>query len=268
MKSSSRTVVLATTAVLLFLYLPMLILIVYSFNGGRFVTVWGGASVKWYGVLFANSQVISAALLSLQIAAVSASVATAIGVMAGYSLARFKLFPCRVLFAILMIAPILMPEVITGMSLLLLFVESEKLIGWPTHRGILTVIISHITFTLPCAALVMRARFKELDVSLEEAALDLGARPFKTLWAITLPLALPAVAASWLLCFTISLDDLVITTFVNGPGSTTLPQFVFSKVRVGVDPSINALAVIIIAIALFSLLVSLLATRRTATPSS
>ncbi|MGE3873327.1 MAG: ABC transporter permease, partial [Parvibaculaceae bacterium] len=223
MKGRSRAMTLAMVAIFAFLYLPIVILIVYSFNAGRFVTVWGGVSVKWYGALFANSQLIAAAWLSLRIAVASATVATVIGVMAGYALARFKRFPGRLLFSILLIAPILLPEVITGMSLLLLFVESEQLAGWPSGRGVLTVIVSHITFTLPCAALVMRARFNELDVSLEEAALDLGAGPFTTFQAVSLPLALPAIIASWLLCFTLSLDDLVISTFVNGPGSTTLP---------------------------------------------
>jgi putrescine transport system permease protein len=250
---------------LIFLYLPIVVLVLYSFNASRFVNVWAGFSIKWYAALLANSQVLSAALLSVKIAVVSATGATIIGTMAGYSLARYKTFPGKTVFSVLAIAPIIMPEVITGMSLLLLFVQSEQLMGWPRGRGALTVIVSHITFTLPCAALVMRARFAELDVSLEEAALDLGARPFKAFGAITLPLALPAVLASWLLCFTISLDDLVITTFVNGPGSTTLPQFVFSKVRVGVDPSINALAAIIIGIALCTLVFSSLLIRRTGT---
>lgn len=262
MKGRSRAMTLAMAVVFAFLYLPIVILIVYSFNAGRFVTVWGGVSVKWYGALFANSQLIAAAWLSLRIAVASATVATVIGVMAGYALARFKRFPGRMLFSILLIAPILLPEVITGMSLLLLFVESEQLAGWPSGRGVFTVIVSHITFTLPCAALVMRARFNELDVSLEEAALDLGAPPWKVYFVITLPLIAPALISGWLLAFTMSLDDLVISSFVSGPGSSTLPMVVFSMVRRGLSPEINALATLFIAAIGIGIIASVAIARR------
>jgi putrescine transport system permease protein len=259
---NSRFVRLAMVAVFLFLYLPIVVLVAYSFNDSRYVTVWGGLSLKWYGILLTNREVLAAALTSLQIAALSASIATALGTLAGYALARMHGMPGRAVFAVLLIAPLVLPEVITGMSLLLMFVQSEQWIGWPAGRGMVTILLSHVTFTMPCASIVMRARFAELDPQLEEAARDLGSLPFNTFFAVTLPLALPALVASWLLCFTISLDDVVITTFASGPGSTTLPQLVLSKVRLGIDPSINALATIILSLAAMLLAVTVLARRK------
>ncbi len=229
-----------------FLYGPILLMMAYSFNASRLATVWGGFSTKWYGELFANKMVIDAALLSLQIAAVSATVATALGTMAGIALARFGRFRGRLLFSGMVTAPLVMPEVITGLSLLLLFVAMEGAFGWPAGRGMMTITIAHITFSMAYVAVVIQSRLAQVDVSLEEAAMDLGSRPSQVLVDITLPLLAPAMVSGWLLAFTLSLDDLVISTFTSGPGATTLPMLIFSKVRLGLTPDINALATIII----------------------
>jgi putrescine transport system permease protein len=239
-----------------FLYGPMVSLIVYSFNAGKLVTTWAGFSFVWYGRLIHDEAVLSAAGFSLRIAVISSTLATILGVMAGYVLVRFRFFKGRTLFNSMVTAPLVMPEVITGMSLLLLFISMEELIGWPRGRGLTTIIIAHTTFTMSYAAVVMQSRFVSLDASLEEAALDLGARPLKVFMVITLPIVMPAVISSWLLCFTISLDDLVITSFTNGPGSTTLPQLIFSKMRLGLDPEINVLATLIIGLVSVGILVS------------
>jgi putrescine transport system permease protein len=233
--------------VFVFLYAPIVSVVVYSFNASRLVTVWGGFDTKWYGALFADSAIIGGAKLSLLIAAISSTLATIIGTVAGYVLVRFPKFLGRTTFSGMVNAPLVMPEVITGLSMLLLFIKMWELTGWP-ERGLTTVIIAHVTFTLSYVAVVMRSRFLTLDLSLEEAAQDLGAKPLKVFFVITLPIVAPAIVSGWLLGFTISLDDLVITNFTNGPGTTTLPQIVFSKVRLGLDPKINALASIIIAI--------------------
>jgi putrescine transport system permease protein len=229
-----------------FLYGPILLMMAYSFNASRLATVWGGFSTKWYGELFANKMVIDAALLSLQIAAVSATVATVLGTMAGIALARFGRFRGRLLFSGMVTAPLVMPEVITGLSLLLLFVALEGSFGWPAGRGMMTITIAHITFSMAYVAVVIQSRLAMVDVSLEEAAMDLGSRPAQVLFDITLPLLAPAMVSGWLLAFTLSLDDLVIATFTSGPGATTLPMLIFSKVRLGLTPDINALATIII----------------------
>ncbi len=229
-----------------FLYGPILLMMAYSFNASRLATVWGGFSTKWYGELFANKMVIDAALLSLQIAAVSATVATILGTMAGIALARFGRFRGRLLFSGMVTAPLVMPEVITGLSLLLLFVAMEGAFGWPAGRGMMTITIAHITFSMAYVAVVIQSRLAQVDVSLEEAAMDLGSRPAQVLVDITLPLLAPAMVSGWLLAFTLSLDDLVISTFTSGPGATTLPMLIFSKVRLGLTPDINALATIII----------------------
>jgi len=222
--------------------------VVYSFNASKLVTVWAGWSFKWYGELAKDRQIIEAAVLSLEIAAISSTLATILGTIAGYVLVRFPKFMGRTAFSGMVNAPLVMPEVITGLSMLLLFIAMQDLIGWPQGRGLTTVIIAHVTFTMSYIAVVMRSRFLTLDLSLEEAAQDLGAKPLKVFFVITLPIVLPAIVSGWLLGFTISLDDLVITAFTNGPGTTTLPQVVFSKVRLGLDPKINALATIIIAV--------------------
>ena len=229
-----------------FLYGPILLMMAYSFNASRLATVWGGFSTKWYGELFANKMVIDAALLSLQIAAVSATVATVLGTMAGIALARFGRFRGRLLFSGMVTAPLVMPEVITGLSLLLLFVALEGSFGWPAGRGMMTITIAHITFSMAYVAVVIQSRLAQVDVSLEEAAMDLGSRPAQVLVDITLPLLAPAMVSGWLLAFTLSLDDLVIATFTSGPGATTLPMLIFSKVRLGLTPDINALATLII----------------------
>ena len=231
-----------------FLYIPIVSLIVYSFNESRLVTVWGGFSTKWYGALFRNEQILNAAWLSIKVAVLSATLAVVLGTLAGMTLARFGPFKGRTLLSGLTTAPLVMPEVITGLSLLLLFVTMEQLIGWPAGRGMTTIVISHITFTMAFVTVVVQSRLSQMDDSLEEAAMDLGARPHKVFFLITLPIIFPALLSGWLLAFTLSLDDLVITSFVAGPGSSTLPMVIFSKVRLGVSPDINALATILVAI--------------------
>jgi len=239
-----------------FLYVPILSLVVYSFNKSRLVTVWGGFSTEWYGKLFANEQILQAAWLSLRIAALNATCATILGTLAGFSLARFGRFRGRTLLVTLTTAPLVMPEVITGLSLLLLFVALEQAVGWPAGRGMTTITLAHITFTLSYVTVVVQSRLASLDVSLEEAAMDLGARPAKVFALITLPIIAPAVLSGWLLAFTISLDDLVITSFVAGPGASTLPMVIFSKVRLGVSPDINALATIMVALVSIGVLIA------------
>jgi putrescine transport system permease protein len=242
----SRFVTAMMAAGFLFLYLPIVLMIAFSFNESRLVTVWGGFSTKWYGELFRNEQVLGAAWLSFKIAAMNATGATVLGTLAGLALARFGRFRGRPLLTGLAIAPLVMPEVITGLSLLLLFVAMEQLIGWPQGRGITTITIAHMTFSMAYVTVVVQSRLASLDESLEEAAMDLGARPAKVFFLITLPIVFPAILAGWLLAFTLSWDDLVITSFVTGPGSSTLPVVIFSKVRLGVSPDINALATILI----------------------
>ena len=231
-----------------FLYIPILSLIFYSFNASRLVTVWGGFSTKWYVELMDNEAVKSAAWLSFRIATMNATGATILGTLAGLALARFGRFRSRSLLAGLTTAPLVMPEVITGLSMLLLFVAMEQLFGWPGGRGITTITIAHITFSMAYVTVVVQSRLSTLDESLEEAAMDLGAKPAKVFFLITLPIIMPAILAGWLLAFTLSWDDLVITSFVNGPGSSTLPVLIFSKVRLGVSPDINALATILVLI--------------------
>jgi len=230
----------------LFLYVPILLLIIYSFNKSRLVTVWAGFSTQWYGKLFANQQIIDAAWLSLKIAAISATGAVALGTLAGLALARFGKFGGRTLFSGMTTAPLVMPEVITGLSLLVLFVAMEDLFGWPAGRGTTTIAIAHMTLTMAYVTVIVQSRLSTLDDSLEEAAMDLGARPAKIFFVITLPIIAPALISGWLLAFTISLDDLVTASFVSGPGSSTLPMVIFSKVRLGVSPDINALASIMV----------------------
>ncbi|NBB81993.1 MAG: ABC transporter permease subunit [Alphaproteobacteria bacterium] len=231
-----------------FLYAPIVILIIYSFNASQLVAVWGGWSTRWYGELIRNDQVLSAAWLSVRIAGINATLAVVLGTMAGMVMARFGRFRGRLLFSGMIAAPLVMPEVITGLSLLLLFVAMEQAIGWPAGRGMTTITIAHITFSMAYVAVIVQSRLAALDESLEEAAMDLGARPGKVFFVVTLPIIAPALIAGWLLAFTLSLDDLVIASFVSGPGSSTLPMVIFSKVRLGVSPDINALATIIVAI--------------------
>jgi len=253
MNRNSRFVTAMMVTGFLFLYLPIVLLVVYSFNESRLVTVWGGFSTKWYGVLLRNEQILGAAWLSFKIAAMNATGATVLGTLAGLALARFGRFRGRPLLTGLATAPLVMPEVITGLSLLLLFVAMEQAIGWPEGRGITTITIAHMTFSMAYVTVVVQSRLATLDESLEEAAMDLGARPAKVFFLITLPIIRPAILAGWLLAFTLSWDDLVITSFVTGPGSSTLPVVIFSKVRLGVSPDINALAtLLILAVAIFT----------------
>lgn len=232
-----------------FLYIPILSMVVYSFNNSKLVTVWDAANsptTKWYVALLGDTQVLEAAKLSLKIAAMNATGAVILGTLAGLALARFGRFKGRTLLTGLTTAPMVMPEVITGLAMLLLFVAMQSVVGWPAGRGVTTITIAHITFSMAYVTVVIQSRLLTLDESLEEAAMDLGARPAKVFFVITLPIIFPAILSGWLLAFTLSWDDLVITSFVSGPGSTTLPQLIFSKVRLGVNPSINALATVMV----------------------
>ena len=231
-----------------FLYVPILSMVVFSFNESKLVTVWAGFSFKWYVELFNNAQMLNAAKLSLQIASLNATGAVILGTIAGLVLARFGRFRGRTMLSGMTTAPLVMPEVITGLSLLLLFVAMEQAFGWPAGRGVTTITLAHITFSMAYVTVVVQSRLTTFDESLEEAAMDLGARPAKVFFVITLPIILPAIISGWLLAFTLSWDDLVITSFVSGPGSTTLPMLIFSKVRLGVSPDINALATIMVLI--------------------
>ena len=226
----------------------MVSLIMFSCNDSKLVTVWGGFSLRWYGELLQDPVVLRAAWISMKIAFVSASIAVVLGTLVAYALTRFTRFHGRALLTGMATAPLVMPEVITGLSLLLLFVSMEQLVGWPQGRGMLTIIIAHVTFCMAFVAVVVQSRLIGMDRSTEEAALDLGARPLRVFFDITLPTIAPALIAGWLLAFTLSLDDLVIASFVTGPGATTRPMLIFSKVRLGVSPDINALATIIIAL--------------------
>ena len=241
---------------LLFIYLPMLILVIYSFNASKLVTVWGGWSLKWYTGLLDNTQLMGSVMRSLEIALYTAIAAVALGTLAAFVLTRISHFKGRTLFGGLVTAPLVMPEVITGLSLLLLFVAMAQMIGWPQERGIVTIWIAHTTFCAAYVAVVVSARLRELDLSIEEAAMDLGARPWKVFFLITIPMIAPSLAAGGMMSFALSLDDLVLASFVSGPGSTTLPMEVFSAVRLGVKPEINAVAsLILLAVSLVTFLV-------------
>ena len=229
-----------------FLYIPMIVLIIYSFNHSKIVPVWGGFSTRWYKVLFESQEVWDALTLSIKIAVVNATFATLLGTLAGLALVRFGRFRGRTLFGGMISAPLVMPEVITGLSLLMLFISLKELIGWPDKRGFTTITIAHITFSLAYVAVIIQSRLTGLGESLEEAAMDLGAKPFRVLSDITIPLLAPGMLSGWLLAFTLSLDDLVISSFVTGPGSNTLPMLIYSRVRLGLRPDVNALATIII----------------------
>lgn len=231
---------------LAFFYIPIILLVIYSFNYSKLVPVWGGWSLRWYEVLFKSEEVWNAVTLSLQIAVVNATFATLLGTLAGLAMVRFGRFKGRTLFGGMLVAPLVMPEVITGLSLLVLFITLKQLIGWPAERGFTTITIAHITFSLSYVAVIVQARLTGMGQTLEEAASDLGAKPFKVLTAITLPRLAPGMISGWLLAFTLSLDDLVIASFVTGPGANTLPILIFSRIRLGLRPDINALATIII----------------------
>ncbi|MDQ2641830.1 MAG: ABC transporter permease subunit [Pseudomonadota bacterium] len=259
---------LVTTLMILgfvFLYVPILLMVVFSFNNSRLVTVWDAANsptLKWYTALFQNQQILDAAWLSLRIAAINATGAVVLGTLAGIALSRFGRFRGRALLAVMATAPLVMPEVITGLSMLLLFVAMEQIIGWPAGRGATTIVIAHITFSMAYVAVIVQSRLASFDDSLEEAAMDLGARPAKVFGRITLPLIFPALLSGWLLAFTLSWDDLVIAQFVAGPGSTTLPMVIFSKVRLGVTPDVNALATLMVLLVATGVLTSAWLLRR------
>jgi putrescine transport system permease protein len=231
-----------------FLYLPIALLVVYSFNASRLVTVWAGFSTRWYGDLARNEGFRAAAVTSLEVAVMAATLSLVLGTSAGFATARFSRFRGRLLFAFALTAPLVVPEVIIGLSLLLLFVAGESLIGWPPGRGIMTITIAHATFGGCFVSVLVRAQLAGFDRTLEEAALDLGARPWTVLLRITLPGISPALISGWLLAFTLSLDDLVVASFVSGPSATTLPMAVFSSVRLGVSPEVNALAALFVAV--------------------
>ena len=228
-----------------FLYLPILLLMVYSFNSSRLATVWAGFSTQWYGELFRDRQLLQAAWISIKIAFWTASAAMVIGTMAAMAMTRFKRFPSKTIFGALVTAPLVMPEVIIGLSILLMLVSMGGLFGLPS-KGVVAIWIAHVTFTISFVTVVVSSRLQELDRSLEEAAMDLGANRLKVFFLITLPIIAPALLSGWLLAFTLSLDDVVIASFLSGPSSTTLPIKIFASVRLGVSPKINALATIMV----------------------
>ena len=234
-----------------FLYIPIFSMVVFSFNASKLVTVWDSANsptLKWYYALLHNDEILDAAWISVKVALINACGAVILGTLAGFALARFARFRGRFVLSAMTTAPLVMPEVITGLSLLLLFVALEQAVGWPAGRGITTMTIAHMTFSMAYVTVVVQSRLATFDMSLEEAAMDLGARPLKVFFVITLPIVFPAVLSGWLLAFTLSWDDLVISSFTSGPGSSTLPMVVFSKVRLGVSPEINVLATITISV--------------------
>lgn len=254
-----------------FLYTPIVLLVLYSFNASRLVTVWAGFSTRWYGELLKDEAFRAAALTSLEVAAMAATLSLVLGTSAGFSMARFASFPGRLLFGFALLAPLVVPEVILGLSLLLLFVACESWIGWPS-RGILTITAAHATFGACFVSVLVRAQLAGFDRALEEAALDLGAHPWTVLMRITLPGIGPALLSGWLLSFTLSLDDLVIASFVTGPSATTLPIAVFSSVRLGVSPEVNALATlflgfVFVVVSLAFLLIAREERRRQSSPS-
>ena len=239
-----------------FLYLPIVILIVFSFNASKLVTVWGGFSIKWYVSMFANQGLMDAAWVTVRVGVISATFATILGTLAALALTRYTRFRGRVLFSGMVFAPLVMPEVITGLSLLLLFVAMGL------DRGFLTVTLAHITFTMCFVAVVVQSRLVTFDRSLEEAAMDLGATPVRTFFQITLPVIAPAIVSGWMLAFTLSLDDLVIASFTSGPGATTLPMKIYSQVRLGVTPEINAVCTLLIAVVAVGIIIASIANKR------
>jgi putrescine transport system permease protein len=239
-----------------FLYIPILLLVVYSFNVSKLVTVWGGFSTKWYGSLLENEALKDAAWVTIRVALLSATVATVLGTLAAITLVRLGRFRGRTLFSGMIFAPLVMPEVIIGLSLLLLFVAMGL------DRGFWTITISHITFTMCYAAVVVQARLQDFDKSVEEAAMDLGATPVNTFFQVTLPIIAPSVISAWLLAFTLSLDDLVIASFATGPGATTLPMKIYSQVRLGVTPEINAISTIMIGVVTLGVLTAAYFTKK------
>ncbi len=249
------------------LYVPIVSVVIYSFNDSRLVTLWGGFSLRWYAGLLSDDELLAAALLSLRIAVVSATFATALGALVALALHRVGRLRGRLLLSGMITAPLVMPEIITGLALLFLFISMADLIGWPMSRGAATITIAHITFAMAYVVVVVRSRLAAMDESLEEAAMDLGGRPVAVFFDITVPMLLPALVSGWLLAFTLSLDDLVISSFVSGPGATTLPMFIFAKVRLGVTPDINAITtIIIVLVAAAVATAAILSSRRASAP--
>lgn len=245
-----------------FLYLPIVTLIVFSFNESSLVTIWSGFSTKWYQRLFTDEIMLNACWLSLKIAFMTANLAVVIGTSAAFVIVRYRAFKGRSFFNGLVTAPLVMPEVMTGLALLLLFVFLHQTTGWPTQRGMMTITLGHTTIAIAYVLVVVRTRLSDFDGELEEAALDLGARPITVFWRITMPIIFPGIASGWLLAFTLSLDDVVIASFLSGPGSTTLPMVIFSSVRFGLTPEINALATIIIGLVSIGVIMAGWAARR------
>jgi len=252
----TRFTLTALTLGFAFLYLPILLLVIYSFNASKLVTVWGGFSLQWYGAMLRNRQLLDAAWVTLRVAFVASTLALVLGTMAGVVLTRIARFPGRTLFAGMVSAPLVMPEVILGLSLLLLFVS----LG--VDRGFWTIVVAHTTFAMCYVTVVVQSRLMTFDRSLEEAAMDLGAPPLKTFFVVTLPLIAPALVGGWLLAFTLSLDDLVIASFTTGPGATTLPMRIYSSVRLGVTPEINAVSTVLIALVTAGVVVASLLQKR------
>ncbi|MGN6670197.1 MAG: ABC transporter permease subunit [Candidatus Nucleicultricaceae bacterium] len=239
-----------------FLYAPIVLLVAYSFNESKSSSVWTGFSLKWYKALLSNQNVLDAAWLSLKIAFMTANLAVTIGTIGALVIVRFKTFKGKSFLNGLVTAPLVMPDVMTGLALLLMFVVLGQLIGWPAERGMITIMLGHCTIAIAYVLVVIRARLVDFDIHLEEAALDLGARPMTVFFRITLPIIFPSIAAAWLLAFTLSLDDVIIADFLSGPGSTTLPMLVFSSIRLGVSPEINALATIIVSVLSIGIIVA------------
>jgi len=259
MRRFSLTNIVALALGLAFLYLPIAVLVIYSFNASRLVAVWGGWSTQWYAALINDAPLIDAAFISLRLALASASAATILGTLAALALVRYGRFRGRLLFAAMIYAPLVMPEVITGLSLLLLFVALA------VDRGFWTVAIAHTTMATCFVTVIVQARLVDFDISLEEAAMDLGASPLRTFLSVTLPLIVPAIAAGWMLAFALSLDDLVIASFTTGPGATTLPIRIYSEVRLGVKPEMNAVCSIMVAVVGVALIAASLLAKLTAT---
>lgn len=232
---------------ILFLYFPLIVLIAFSFSGSPLITVWGGWSLKWYHALMGDADILHSALLSMKVALMSSSCAVIIGLMAAYSLVRYSSFKGKSFFNALLLTPLVMPDVVLGISMLLMFVSAWSILGWPS-RGIMTIVLAHITFCSAYVTIIIQARLKSVDEDLEEAAMDLGAKPLKTFFWITLPQIIPSLISAWLLSFTLSFDDLVITEFVAGPSQNTLPMYIYSTVKTGPSPEINALAAILIGV--------------------
>jgi putrescine transport system permease protein len=255
-KGLSSVNIVALTLGFAFLYLPIVLLVIYSFNDSQLVTVWGGFSTRWYVALLHNEQLLEAAWVTVRLGLLSATIATVLGTLAAVTLTRMTRFPGRTLFSGMVYAPLVMPEVITGLSLLLLFVA----IG--LDRGFLTLVLAHVTFSMCFVAVVVQSRLITFDKSLEEAAMDLGCPPFKTFLVVTLPIILPAIVSGWMLAFTLSIDDLVISQFTTGPSATTLPMRIYSSVRLGVKPEINAVCTIMIAIVTVGVIAASIATKR------